>query len=250
MNVCPLWQNGKHYGWSCITPYDDIQPVLGYYDEARPETADWEIKYLIEHGVDFQAFCVFFTQRNGSVCLNNDGYPHLYEGFMNAKYADMTKFCAILETANAASASTLEEWKNAYVPYIIENLIKDERYVVIDNKPLIMVFGADAIKRRAGSTENARAMFDYLEEELKKLGYDGAIYLAAVVPGSNVNECEALGYDGTFAYNWGTNGYSLGENKSWNLYHLERKHFYEKAFAACRFDCGTCRDSGVRHGRV
>ena len=226
MNVCPLWQNGKHYGWSCITPYDDIKPVLGYYDESRPETADWEIKYLIEHGIDFQAFCVFFTQKNGSVCLNNDGYPHLYEGFMNAKYADMTKFCGILETANAASASTLEEWKNAYVPYIIENLIKDERYLVIDNKPLIMVFGADAIKRRAGSTENARAMFDYLEEELKKLGYDGAIYLAAVVPGSNVNECEALGYDGMFAYNWGTNGYSLGENKSWNLSFGKRTDVY------------------------
>ena len=226
MNVCPLWQNGKHFGWSCITPYDDIRPVLGYYDEGNPETADWEIKYLVEHGIDFQAFCVYFTKKNGSVCLNNDAYPHLYEGFMNAKYADMTKFCAIIEAANAASASSLEEWKSAYVPYILENLIKDERYVVIDNKPLIMVFGADAIQRRAGSVQTARAMFDYLEEEIVKLGYDGVVYLGAVVAGSNVDAYASLGYDGTFAYNWGTNGFSLGENKSWNLNYGKRTDLY------------------------
>ena len=217
LNVCPLWQNGKHIGWSCITPFDDIKPVLGYYDEGRPETADWEIKYLVEHGVDFQAFCVFFTKKNGSVCLDNDGYPHLYEGFMNAKYADMTKFCAILEAANAASASSLEEWKKDYVPYILENLIKDDRYMVIDNKPLIMVFGSGTIKNRAGGVEQARAMFDYLEEEVKKLGYDGVLFLGSVGPGSNVGEYAALGYDGNFAYNWGTNGYKLDENKKWNL---------------------------------
>lgn len=151
------------------------------------------------------------------MCLDNDGYPHLYEGFMNAKYADMTKFCAILEAANAASASSLEEWKKDYVPYILENLIKDDRYMVIDNKPLIMVFGSGTIKNRAGGVEQARAMFDYLEEEVKKLGYDGVLFLGSVGPGSNVGEYAALGYDGNFAYNWGTSGYKLDENKKWNL---------------------------------
>ena len=63
------------------------------------------------------------------------------------------------------------------MPYILENLIKDDRYMVIDNKPLIMVFGAGAIKNRAGGVEQARAMFDYLEEEVKKLGYNGVLLL-------------------------------------------------------------------------
>lgn len=33
MNVCSLWRNGEHTGWATITPYEDIRPVLGYYDE-------------------------------------------------------------------------------------------------------------------------------------------------------------------------------------------------------------------------
>ncbi len=226
VNVCPLWQNGKHFGWSCITPYDDIKPVLGYYDEGNPETADWEIKYLLEHGVDFQAFCVFFTKKNGSVCLDNDGYPHLYEGYMNAKYSDMSKFCAIIEAANAYSATSLDEWKTQFVPYIIENLIKDPRYLVVDNKPVIMVFGASSIKSRAGSTENARAMFDYLEEELVKLGYDGAVYLGAVVSGSGTDEFAELGYDGSFAYNWGTTGNRLTVNKDYNTSYAQKSGVY------------------------
>ena len=64
INVCSLWKNGSHYGWHCITPYDDRQPVLGYYDEGSAETADWEIKYMTEHGIDFQAFCVFVYGKN------------------------------------------------------------------------------------------------------------------------------------------------------------------------------------------
>ncbi|MGN1121787.1 MAG: S-layer homology domain-containing protein, partial [Eubacteriales bacterium] len=69
VNVCSLWMNGTADGWSCITPYDDIRPLLGYYDETVPETADWEIKYMVEHGIDFQAFCVFFAEREGTVCI-------------------------------------------------------------------------------------------------------------------------------------------------------------------------------------
>ncbi|MBQ8758603.1 MAG: S-layer homology domain-containing protein, partial [Clostridia bacterium] len=89
MNVCSLWRNGGHFGWACITPFDDPQPVLGYYDENLPETADWEIKYLVEHGIDFQAFCLFFYWNEPF----NLGTSHLTEGFMNAKYSDMSEFC-------------------------------------------------------------------------------------------------------------------------------------------------------------
>ena len=28
VNVCSLWRNGDHYGWACITPYDEPRPVL------------------------------------------------------------------------------------------------------------------------------------------------------------------------------------------------------------------------------
>ena len=212
MNVCSLWQNGNHFGWACVSPYDDPIPVLGYYDEGNSETADWEIKYIVEHGIDFQAFCIYANSTNGP---QRYSATHLYDGFMNAKYSDMTKFCVIWETANASSPDSFDSWKNYYVPYFIENYFKDPRHITIDNKLVICVFGADKIPERMnGTNADVKKCFDYLEEEVKKLGFDGMIYLAC---GSSSSDLAEMGFDGCYAYNWGTSGYQLEVNKSSNL---------------------------------
>ena len=208
MNVCSLWQNGYHFGWSCITPYDDPQPVLGYYDEGVAETADWEIKYLVEHGIDFQAFCVYFGSQSGVQRLSA---THLYDGFMNAKYSDMTNFCIIWEAANASSPNSMEAWKNDYVPYFIENFFKDPRHITIDNRLVLCVFGTGNLSSRLGGDDKVKEAFDYLEEEVQKLGFDGMIYLAC---GSASDRLGAMGFDGAYAYNWGNNGYQLDVNKT------------------------------------
>lgn len=209
MNVCSLWQNEGHFGWHCITPYDDPHPVLGYYDEGLPETADWELKYIIEHGIDFQAFCIYANSTNG---VQRYSANHLYNGFMNAKYSDLSKFCVIWETANASSPSSMEVWKQHYVPYFIENFFKDPRHIVIDNKPVLCVFGPGKIRERLyGTNADVKALFDYLEEEVKKIGFDGMIYLSC---GSSSAQLAEMGFDGCYAYNWGNTGYSLDVNKN------------------------------------
>lgn len=204
MNVCSLWRNGAHFGWSCVSPYEDPQPVLGYYDEGNPETADWEIKYIVEHGVDFQAFCVYMDSTDAP---QRPATEHLYNGFMNAKYSDLTKFCVIWECQNAGSPTSMEEWKTNYVPYMIENFLKDPRHVTIDNQLLLCVFGSDSLAARLGGAEQVKAAFAYLEDEVRKLGFDGMIYLACSTRTSR--ELADMGFDGCYAYNWGTDGYQL-----------------------------------------
>ncbi len=208
MNVCSLWRNGGHYGWSCISPYDDPHPVLGYYDEGLPETADWEIKYLVEHGIDFQAFCIYMDSGNNA---QRPATEHLYDGFMNAKYSNLAKFCVIWECQNAGSPNSMDEWKNNYVPYFIENYFKDPRHITIDNRVVLCVFGAGKLSSRLGGNANVKAAFDYLEEEIKKLGFDGMIYLAC---GSSSNGLKEMGFDGCYAYNWGNGGYQVSTNTS------------------------------------
>ena len=206
MNVCSLWQNGGHFGWSCISPYDDPHPVLGYYDEGNPETADWEIKYITEHGIDFQAFCIYMGQSSEP---QRPATEHLYDGFMNAKYSSLTKFCVIWECANAGSPNSMDEWKQNYVPYFIENYFKDERHITVDNRPILCVFGTDKLASRLGGNAKVKEAFDYLEEEIKKYGFDGMIYLACGSANSNI---AAMGFDGCYAYNWGNSGYQLKTN--------------------------------------
>ncbi len=225
INICSLWRNGMHSGWACITPYDEIRPVLGYYDEGNPETADWEIKYMVEHGIDFQAFCWFPGRNTVPIDVFSNDY-HLKDGYMNAEYSYMMKYCLIWEAAAGATPTNMDQWKQFFVPCLIEHYFKDERYMTIDNKLLLYVFTPDKLYGSKGfnSVETCREALDYLEEEVKKLGFDGMIYI-----GSNAASSETLknaGFDATSAYNWGASGYKLETNQQSNISNAQDTNVY------------------------
>lgn len=210
MNICSLWREGTHTGWSCITPYDDAEPVLGYYDEGCPETADWEIKYMVEHGIDFQAFC-WYANTNNEVVHPWHLQEQLHDGYKYAEYSDYMKYCLIWEASNAGSPDSFSVFQKNFAPYFIEHYFKDSRYMTIDNRLVLCVFGADKMAERIGGEAGVKQCFDYLEEEVKKLGFDGMIYL---VCGQSADRYAAMGFDGSYAYNWGNAGSEISVNKT------------------------------------
>ena len=220
INVCSLWANAHHWGWATITPHDDLKPVLGYYDENLTETADWEIKYMTEHGIDFQAFCWYASSGNGALAPTA---KHLNRAFVNAKYSDKMKFCLLWEAANGSFPTTVDAFKNYYVPYIIENYFTNPSYMTIDNKPVIAIFGASKIKEHyKNDAKTVKGMFDYLREEAKKVGFDGVIVLDCNGGETNIKD---FGFDGWYAYNWGTD-YTLERDKDKNLEKQEKVDAY------------------------
>ena len=198
INVCNLWYTGDHMGWDCITPHKDIKPVLGYYDEGSPETADWEIKYMVEHGIDFQAVC-FYAQENNAPLTTRHGYQ-LDRGFKYAKYSDMMKYCLIWESANALYPLDMNAWRTYYVPYFIEHYFKDPRYMTIENKLLLGSFGGFMYGRENWDDEAFAEAKEYLDEEVRKLGFDGVLWI-----GDHG--------DGFFSYNLGRGSYDPEEVK-------------------------------------
>lgn len=211
INVCSLWKNGatSNSQWSTISPFADREPVLGYYDEGLPETADWEIKYMLEHGIDFQAFCMFFNTAYAPIKLDDDdNAAQLFDGFMNAKYADMAKYCILWE-AGAANPASLDSMKNYFAPFIVEYFLKDPRYMVIDNKPVICMYAPGTYSKAIGGNEQMKESFDYLEGEAKKLGFDGILFLAC---GASSKTLADMGFDGCYAYHWGQSGTTANGN--------------------------------------
>lgn len=211
INICSLWSYESSHGWYTISPYEDYRPILGYYDEGSPETADWEIKMMVEHGIDFQAFCWYADNKNAPL-----KYPRnmlqLHEGYMYAKYSDMMDYAIIWEASNGAHPANSQAFRNYFVPHWIEYYFKDDRYLVIDNKPVLFCFGYGRFISDVGGEANAKANIDYLREELRKIGFDGLILIV-----SNSKDSYTIlnaGADGVCAYNWGTSGkdlqYSIG----------------------------------------
>ena len=208
LNVCNLWRNnGDHYGWGIISPYDENRPVIGYYDEGNPEAADWEIKFMVEHGIDVQAVCWYNDSSNGPL-----KYQHLSdaldEGYKYGKYSDYMKYCLILELNSAGFNSA--QYRNYVLPYLFENYFLDDRYLKIDNKIVIHTFADQQLaeSKYFGSPEGVEAELAYTEELAKSYGYDGILLF-----GNNA----ASYLDGRANYSWGRAGYTYEENVSGNL---------------------------------
>ncbi len=211
MNICSLWRNGTHYGWSCITPYDDRKPVIGYYDEGVAETADWEIKYMVEHGIDVQSFCWFSDSSSGPLKTPKEG-EQLHNGFMYAEYSNYMYYVLQWETS-ASAKCTSSQFRNYVIPFWFENYFLDSRYLKIDNKLVLSIYNAENLgtNQYFGSHAKAKAELDYLEKKAIEYGFDGVIIVASGTPSGVM---ETMGIDGTYAYSWGEDGRKLDVNKT------------------------------------
>ena len=217
INVCNLWRNGHHWGWDNISPYDENKPVLGWYDEGLPEVADWEIKFMVEHGVDFQLICWYHSGDAPFKTFYGSTPKALLEGFMNAKYSEKYgKFALLWEAANGVKPQNLDDFKSRFVEYWVEYFFSDPRYMVIDNKPVMSIFGADHLKNSFGGTEaGVKEAFDYLRSRIKEMGYDDIIIMACdgSADKAHLQSLANMGIDAVQAYNWGNAAYSAAWNQ-------------------------------------
>ena len=210
INICSLWVNGTHGGWNVISPYAEHRPLLGYYDEGVPETADWEIKYMVEHGIDFQAFCWYGGFRDNGYLKKTRNSSQLNEGFKYAKYKDYMYYTIIWETWG--KTLSMEEFKSKYVPFWFENYFIDPSYLKIDNKIVFHVYAPKELMtdRYFGSAEGVRQALDYMNKTAKSYGFDGMIFVTSGVNNANSEETsfeKAMGFDASAAYHWGGDGY-------------------------------------------
>jgi hypothetical protein len=205
--ACSLWREGQHLGWDRINPYPERVPLLGFYDEGSPEQADWEIKWMAEHGINFQMYCWYRpTGSEGKPIKEPRLGAALHDGYFNAKYSDKADFMIMWE-ASSSKVSGSEDFRNNVVPYWMEYYFKDPRYVVIDNKPVIGIFSYSGLKRNFGGTAaGIKAEMEYLRQASRDAGFDDVIILI-----SNSSSDAALikemkseaGLDAMFAYSWG-----------------------------------------------
>ncbi len=205
MLICSLWRNGQHSGWGRISAYD--KPVLGFYDEGLPEVADWEIKYMAEHGVDVGYYCWFASQIRAPICRTylSDA---LINGHFYAKYSDKVKIGILYESGNGIHPINADTFKKYIVPFWIDYFFTDDRYYKIGNKPVLTIFGLGRFIKDMGSAEVANQCFDFLRSEIKKLGFDDIIIMSS----DSSDSTEKTNIDGYYAYNWGREGYTAQSN--------------------------------------
>ncbi len=209
MSVCSLWREGTHYGWDCISPYEEITPVLGYYDEGLPEVADWEIKMLVEHGFDFQHYC-WYQNTTTAPCKETKLSDAIIDGYMNAKYSDMMDMMIMWENNGLKSKNDAAFYESIW-PYWCEWFFSDDRYFTIDNKPVITIYKYEQFVTTFGGAKEAKAAVDFMNEDIKRYGYDGIILLACgqfeSSSAADFKQMRDIGFDASVNYSFGETAY-------------------------------------------
>ena len=210
MSICSLWHEGTHFGWDCVSAYDEAKFALGYYDEGIPEVADWEIKFMVEHGVDFQHFCWYVSSSDKATPIKTPRLADaLNNGYMNAKYSDMQKFSIMFENS-ASSAKSAEDFKETIWPYWVDWYFTDSRYMSIDNKAVLTIYTYSKFVEQMGGEEKAKDVINFMKTEIKKYGYDGMLVFFSDRGANSANnkKMKDIGADGLVSYTFGENSYS------------------------------------------
>jgi hypothetical protein len=217
MSVCSLWREGSLYGWDCVSPYEEITPVLGYYDEGLPEVADWETKMLVEHGFDFQHYCWYLG--NGASVIKEPRLTDaaLHDGYFNSKYSNMIDFMLMWENNATANCKNFDDFKNHIWDYWCDWYFSDSRYMTIDNKPVLTIYQVPKFITNMGGEAGAKDAIAFMDEEIKKLGFDGMIIIGCVrvdnTDAATLQKYKDMGFDGYICYTFGENSYSADFQK-------------------------------------
>lgn len=159
MQYFGLWNEGEHFGWDWVNDSDFRRPLDGFYDEESVEHWDWQIKYWLEHGIDYVAPCWYVPGRWNSSEPVRERHP-----FFKAKYSDKMKFALLMESAGWAGwdpgSDGGERWLYEVGRQMVEYYFKDPRYYTNGGHPVVFMFG----------WENIQSAFSNSNQILEKLG--------------------------------------------------------------------------------
>ena len=209
---CPLWKQDSSYQrgkdpWQVIKPYSEREPVLGFYKEGEPEVTDWEIKYAVEHGIQFFVSCWYRAK-------GNIGQPvqawleHWLKGFAKSRYAHLAKFALMWENTNegACGVADKDDMLNNVLSYWIGQYFRTPSYLLIDGKPVVFLYGPKKFMDDLGGMEKTRSAIMKMREACVRTGFKGLVLLGCDNQCSldAVKQMEDIGFDHSFSYHWPT----------------------------------------------
>lgn len=197
---CYYYPGWKSYvRWSALEDYPERRPVLGFYREGDPEVADWHIKWAVEHGIGFWVYDWYWS--DGERKLEHA----LHDGFFNARYHDMMKFCLLWANHNPPGSSSLEDMEKV-TRYWIDTYFKRSDYLTIDGKPVIVIFSPRRFTDDMGVAGTHKAL-ERSREMCRQAGLPGLYFVACTYPGKEaIQQLEQEGYDALTGYNYPSAG--------------------------------------------
>lgn len=205
MMMYSMWREGNHYGWDRISPYENRKPYMGWYTEGSTEVADWETKWLVEHGFDYQVYPWARDNGNQNCPVKNVQRYNALDGFLKGEYSDQMEFAIMHSYMYSDTLGGLDDYKNNVVPYWIEYYFKNPKYKKIDNKPVVYYYTWSNLLTVFGGIDGVKEAFSYLDQACKDAGFNGV-----AIVGDSGGEWDQVGATYGFVYTSGHKASSYG----------------------------------------
>lgn len=195
----PVMLDWDRSGWG-VRRVDYFEPLLGYYDEARPDVADWHIRWAVEHGISFFVFDWYYNQ---GFCYLNDA---LEKGFLASKHVHLMKFC--LDWCNEGQCTEYKPLDfshrslESFIRTVCERYAGHPSYLKVDGRPVVLIHQAWRIANAHDGWDGCREALDRMREIARTYGHAG-VYFVAVHNNPHVLRYALGGFDAVTSYAYG-----------------------------------------------
>ncbi len=157
--------------WQPIRGYPNRKPILGWYDESNPECADWQIKWAVEHGINF--FMVDWYW-----CQGNRQLEHwVHNAYGKARYKKYLKWAVMWANHNPPNTHSAEDWRKV-TQYWIDNYFHTPEYYRIDNRPAVFIWAPGNVRGDLGGGSEAAKLYAMSQEMARAAGLPGIYFVA------------------------------------------------------------------------
>ncbi|HSV73258.1 MAG TPA: glycoside hydrolase family 99-like domain-containing protein [Chthonomonadales bacterium] len=180
--------------WAPITRFPERRPALGWYREGEPEIADWHVRWAVEHGITFFAYCWYWV--GGDRMLEHA----LHDGLFMSRHGNLLRFCLLWANHNPPNTTSREDLREV-TRFWIQHYFRRPEYKTVDGKPVVIIFQPSRIREDLPPGEKAAAL-EEMRAICREAGLPGLYLIAVIGNPAQAAEMGRDGYDAVTAYTW------------------------------------------------
>lgn len=125
--------------------FADREPIWGWRGDSQ-EIVEQQIDIAADHGLDYFLFCWYWRDTDGPInvqAIENAPHHDSMNYYLKANNKNRLRFGLLVANHGGAEIKGADNWEEAARYWM--QYFKDEQYVTVDNKPLVVIFNPSAL---------------------------------------------------------------------------------------------------------
>jgi hypothetical protein len=189
---------------SLLHGFPEREPIWGW-ETSTPSVVKAQIDLAANAGLSFFSFCWYYPSRD-PVHFETSPLNQALNLYLKAPNRDRLKFC-LLVCNHPGSIIQPKDWSTVSSFWL--KMFKDDQYLRVDGKPLLIFFSLPSLLQQFGSPENVHKAFDSLREACKAENIAGVtLGICASSDNASLLQVKQCGFDILTGYNYHGAGFS------------------------------------------